>query len=223
MSDQMSDQLRDERTAAAPLTDADVDGLIPTFVATHADLNVAEQANIEAAARWAFGRRRVTTPEQLLTIEFSDRVHRRMFGDVWRWAGQQRTVRGDTDVDPHRIAPRMKVLFDDARYWHERDMFSPSERAIRLHHQLIRVHPYRRGNHRHARFMGDLYLHLIGVRRLAWGVAHAIGTVEATRRADLTALQKALDAATRTPGSDKLKSALDEAMRPPDAPRRRSR
>ena len=70
-----------DAAGATPLTDEDIDGLIPTFVATRADLNLAEQANIEAATLWAFGRRRVASTDRLLTIDFADRVHRRMFGD----------------------------------------------------------------------------------------------------------------------------------------------
>lgn len=39
---------------ATPLTPEDVEGLLPTWVATRADLNQVEQANIEVAVRWAF-------------------------------------------------------------------------------------------------------------------------------------------------------------------------
>ena len=67
--------------------------LVPTFVSTRADVDLAEQANLESAFRWAFGRRRVATPEKLLTVQFSDRLHRKMFEDVWRWAGRHCTTR----------------------------------------------------------------------------------------------------------------------------------
>ena len=73
--------LGDDAAGATPLTGDDIVGLIPTFISTRSDLNLAEQANIEAATLWAFGRRRVTNPDRLMTISFSDRVHRQMFGD----------------------------------------------------------------------------------------------------------------------------------------------
>ena len=73
----------DDAAGATPLTNEDIDGLIPTFVATRADLNLAEQANIETATLWAFGRRRVASTDRLLTIAYADRVHQRMFADAW--------------------------------------------------------------------------------------------------------------------------------------------
>ena len=100
---------------ATPLADEDIDGLIPTFVATRAELNLVEQVNIEAAMLWAFGRRRVVDANRLLTIDFADRAHRRMFGDVWRWAGKRRTQMTNIGIDPHEIVTQMKLLFDDVR------------------------------------------------------------------------------------------------------------
>jgi Fic-DOC domain mobile mystery protein B len=189
---------RDLVPLAGALSDDDLDGLIPTFVATRADIDLAEQANIEAATRWAFGRRRVADPEQLLTVEFSDRVHQRMFGDVWKWAGRHCTVRTATGVDPHRIEPRLSMVFDDARFWHTNGLDSPSERAVKLCHGLLKVHAYGCGNARHARFMADLYLHIVGVPRLAWSNAHEITSTESRKRSDFSALQQALDRATRS-------------------------
>jgi len=156
---------------ATPLSDEDLDGLIPTFIATRSDLNFAEQANIEAAMRWAFGRRRVASIERLLSIEFCDRVHKRMFGDVWRWAGKRRTRATNIGVDPTQITTQMQLLFGDAKYWHEHDSYSEIERAVRLHHRLVSIHPYRNGNGRHARFIADLYLHALSAPRLTWGMA----------------------------------------------------
>jgi Fic-DOC domain mobile mystery protein B len=177
----------------APLTADELEGLIPTYIASRADLDRAIQANIDAATRWAFGKRRVTTPEQLLTTAFCHRVHSRMFGDVWRGAGQQRTVAGVESTEPRWIAHRLRVLFEDARHWHVHDLHAPADRAVQLHHGLLKVHPYREGNEQHARFMADLYLHLIGAPRLEWSTAHALDATEAARRADPTALQHALD------------------------------
>lgn len=181
----------DDPTGATPLTVDDVDGLLPTFIATRADLNLAEQANIEAATLWAFGRRRVASVDRLLTIEFSDRVHRRMLGDVWQWAGRHRTQLTNIGVDPQQISTLMKLLFDDARYWHDHGTYEPAQRAVRLHHRLVSVHPYRNGNGRHARFMADVYLHITGEPRLTWGTGTNIGIDVTTRDEYIAALQAA--------------------------------
>ncbi|MGE5565281.1 MAG: cell filamentation protein Fic, partial [Parcubacteria group bacterium] len=51
--------------ANTPLMPSEREGLIPTYIATRAELNEAEQANINEADRWAFSRRRgdVLTPQ----------------------------------------------------------------------------------------------------------------------------------------------------------------
>lgn len=188
----MTAQLTGEDAAdATPLVDEDLDGLIPTFVATRAELNLVEQVNIEAAMLWAFGRRRVVDASRLLTIDFADRAHRRMFGDVWRWAGKRRTRITNIGIDPHEIVTQMKLLFDDVRYWHDHDIFPPSERAVRLHHRLVSVHPYRNGNGRHARFMADLYCQVSREPRLLWGAAQNIEVDTVVRRQYIAALQAA--------------------------------
>lgn len=179
------------------LTPDEIEAIIPTFVATRADVAIAEQANIEAASRWAFGRRRVVEPDELLTVEFADELHRRMFGDVWKWAGEHSPVRTATGVMPDRIQPRLESAFKDARFWHDNGLDTPSSRAIRIHDALAKIHPYRSGNRRHARFLADLYLHLLDEPRLTWHLDDDdTAPAGANRRADLTALQQALDRAT---------------------------
>jgi fido (protein-threonine AMPylation protein) len=178
-------------------SDAEIDDLIPTHIASRADLGIAEQANIESATRWAFGPRPVTTPEQLLTTEFSDQIHRRMFGDVWRSAGQhsERTV--EHDLAAGSVAYCLKTLFDVARFWHEHQLHTPAERAVRLHHELLEIRAYRSGNGPHARFMADLYLHLVDAPRLPSEDADVPEVAAGTHRANVNALQDALDSAAR--------------------------
>lgn len=151
------------------LSDEDLSGLIPKFIATRAELNLAEQNNIESATRWAFGSRRVANPEKMLTSTFSDEIHHRMFGDVWQWAGQHRVRQTNIGVEIYEISAQMRNLFDDAALWIVNSTYPSVEFAVRLHHRLVKVHPYVNGNGRHSRFMADLYLHSIGETRLTWG------------------------------------------------------
>ena len=82
----MSDEdLHGGDDAATNLTPEERIGLIPTWIVSRDDLNRAERANIAAGLRWARrGRFDVLDPASLFTL------HRRMFGDVWRWAGKPR-------------------------------------------------------------------------------------------------------------------------------------
>lgn len=176
---------------ATPLEDEDFDGLIPTFVATRGDLNVVEQANIEKATRWAFRRRGSLSIEDLFSVSFTIELHRRMFGDVWRWAGQQRPRETNIGVEPSRIMIDMRVLLDDAIFWHHHDTYNASERAVRVHHRLVSIHPFRNGNGRHSRFLADLYLHQMGGERLTWGAGQDLVIDSDTRKLYIATLRDA--------------------------------
>jgi Fic-DOC domain mobile mystery protein B len=178
-----------EPHGATPLTPEDGEGLLLNWVTTRADLNRVEQTNIEAAVRWAFvGRKPVSRVEDLLTSRFSDRLHKQMFGDVWTWAGKRRRRLTNIGVDPSDIAAQMKLVFDDAVYWHANDVFTPDELAVRIHHRLVCVHPYPNGNGRHTRLMADLYLHVAGRPRLTWGGGVPLGSPGVDRSRYIQAL-----------------------------------
>jgi fido (protein-threonine AMPylation protein) len=203
----MTDDLSPESRASATLERGDLEGLIPTFVATWADVDVTEHANIEAAAQWAFGRRRVATPAKLLTVEFADRVHRKMFDGVWRWAGHHRTTTHEHGVKPGSIAAAMMTILAAARKRHADGAGSPERRALQLHDALLAVRAYPGGNRRHARFMADLYLHLLDEPRLDWHLVQRIDrSGDETPSHGLTALEAALDQAMRP---HRLQTSLD--------------
>lgn len=158
----------DDPPDTTPLEAEDLEQLIPTDVATRADLNAVERDNILAARLWAFTERPFATVGALLHETAIDGIHRRMFGDVWRWAGKRRIRATNIGVHPTRIVQQLRDALDDATFWHEHATFDSVERAVRLHHRLVLVHPYVNGNGRHARFVADLYLHVNGEPLLPW-------------------------------------------------------
>jgi Fic-DOC domain mobile mystery protein B len=103
---------------ATPLTPAERDGLRQSWITHRRDLNEAEQENIVQGAAWA-RRQRGLTAAKLLDDGFAQRLHGRMFGDVWEWAGAYRKTERNIGVAPYRIAPDLAVLLDDARFWIE--------------------------------------------------------------------------------------------------------
>lgn len=186
----MSD-LFQEPDDATPLVPAERDGLKLTWITTRADLNAAEQDNIDAGAAWAFRSRRAN----ILTVAFSIALHRQMFGQVWDWAGHYRTTERNIGIAPYRIGTETAQLFDDAAFWVANETYEPDELAVRLHHRLVFVHPFPNGNGRHARMMADLLIRRIGAPPFSWGsnrddgVIHDIGElrkryVSALRAAD---------------------------------------
>lgn len=176
---------------ATPLTAEQLKGLRIAFISTHDELNRAEQANILRARLWARSARSIVMPD-MLTRDFIEDLHRRMYGDVWTWAGEQRTVDTNIGVDYPKIGVELRVLFDDARYWLEHKTFPPVEFAVRLHHRLVFVHPFPNGNGRLTRFYADLILtHHFKMKRMTWGGGQ-LGN-EDPRRADYIEALRAAD------------------------------
>jgi len=181
-----------EPSGATPIEMEDLEGLIPDFVATRADLNQVEFENITKALPWADRQARVLGPTGILDYGFVLALHRRMFGDVWTWAGTQRQRVTNIGVEPHSIATQSRLVLDDATFWHTHAVFDPDELAARLHCRLVSVHPFQNGNGRCTRMMADLYLTSIGADPFTWGGTNL--DVDGSGRATyIAALIKAAD------------------------------
>ncbi len=153
---------------ATPLQPNEREGLLQTWITHRRDLNEAEQENIVEGAAWVRGRRRVSL-ERMLSEEFIRTLHKRMFGDVWEWAGTFRTAERNIGVGAYRIGVELAGLLSDIRYWIEHETFPPDEIAIRFHHRLVAIHPFPNGNGRHARLAADLLIERLGGERFSWG------------------------------------------------------
>jgi len=173
---------------ATPLTDDDLKGLIPTGVSTRAQLDEFEARNIVMAEGWAPGSaflRSALTTEGAL-----NQLHERMFGETWRWAGRFRCVETNIGLEPWQISEALGGLHGDVTLWIEQQTFAWPEIAVRFHHRLVEIHPYRNGNGRHARFAADLLLLFNGQPRLSWGGVH-LGKESARRDEYIAALKEA--------------------------------
>jgi Fic-DOC domain mobile mystery protein B len=172
---------------ATPLTPEDLDGLLPSDLATRGDLDRAELENIVEARIWATGR--TWTPAALLDPFAVRDLHRRMFADVWRWAGTWRRRETSIGVAPETIAVRVRDLLDDALAWVAHATYPPDEIALRLHHRLALVHPFPNGNGRHARLCADLLARSLGQPVFTWSGGD-LGSADATRERYLAALRR---------------------------------
>ena len=150
--------------AATPITPEEMRDLIPAHIADRNDLNAAEQENIARGQEWALSRRRDTLSEKFIMD-----LHRRMFGDVWRWAGKFRRSERNLGIPFFEIPMQLRQLLNDARAWIEHSSYPPDEIAVRLHHRLVQIHPYVNGNGRHARLVADLLVMELGRERFSWG------------------------------------------------------
>lgn len=163
---------------ASPVDPNEIDGLLPSYIRTQEELNEWEQANIGRALAWVARARR----RDALSEAFVRELHRRMFDDTWRWAGSFRSTERNIGVAPEQIAPRLRDLLEDARYWLMHRTYPIDEAAARFHHRLVSIHCFANGNGRHARLMTDLLLVSRGQQPFTWGRADLVRTGDARER-----------------------------------------
>src|ERR1700692_752836 len=137
---------------------------IPSHVTLHSELNELEQQNILEADTGTFLRRRYPVNEP-----FGRNLHRRMFRDVWCWAGTYRRSDKSIGVQWQVIQPRLYEALEQTRYWIENKTFPPDEIVVSFHHSLVFIHPFPNGNGRWSRLMADILLVKLGQKRFTWG------------------------------------------------------
>lgn len=185
MGGHLSD-LFDEPDDATPLEPEERKGLLQTWITYRRDLNEAEQTNIVSGTAWAWRTRR----RDLLSEEFLRELHKRLFGEVWAWAGKFRKTERNIGIEPMRIPVELKTAFDDANYWIENETFVPDEIAVRLHHRLVAIHPFPNGNGRTTRLMADLVAVQVDQKAFTWGRQN-LTDINETRARYITALRAA--------------------------------
>jgi Fic-DOC domain mobile mystery protein B len=163
--------------------------LIPSLT-TRAELNAIERLNINAARVWAMRPRALQRPD-LLTDAFARELHRRMFNQVWRWAGRYRTTEKNLGWEVHRLTEGVRNAFDDAQYWMQHSTYPLHEAAVRLHHQLVAIHPWPNGNGRHSRLIADLLVVSRGGDELTWGARADLMGAGEMRNRYITAIRAA--------------------------------
>jgi Fic-DOC domain mobile mystery protein B len=159
----VSDPLFDTHDGNTPIDDDDADGLRPSWVRTRSDLNDAEAANILEARRAI----RAPSLDDVLDDLWLRRLHERMFGDVWSWAGKYRRSDRNIGIDWTAISARVRALVDDCRTWVAAD--DTRVCAARFHHRLVAIHPFPNGNGRHSRAATDYLCSALELPPPTWG------------------------------------------------------
>lgn len=184
---------REEPEGATPLDPDEKQGLRFPHVTTRGELDELEQTNIEDALAWIARRRKRSG--DIFDDVFVRRLHQRLFGDVWTWAGTYRRTEKNIGVDPLQIGMQLRVLLDDARFWADSGTFPPLEAAARFHHRMVQIHPFPNGNGRHARIAADVMLmEAYDHRPIAWANGFDLQADNDRRSAYIAAL-RAADAA----------------------------
>lgn len=174
-----------------PLDEDEVDGLVISTISTKSDLNEFEQQNIEDAIQWVL--MRSFRQQNVFTEAFVKDLHKRMYGSVWKWAGQFRKTNKNIGVDKWNIGAELKYLLDDAVYWIENKVYEPDEIAIRFKHRIVSIHCFPNGNGRHSRLMADIIIEkLFKLPVFTWGAASLVHNGDA--RSNYLKAVKAADA-----------------------------
>jgi Fic-DOC domain mobile mystery protein B len=179
-----------EPEGGTPIGADERETLLQTWITGRNDLNEAEQENIVKGAAWA-RRRRGGKAVDMLSDAYVKRLHKQMFGEVWKWAGTYRQTERNIGIEAYRIIAEVPVLFDDIRYWVEHGTYLRDEIAVRLHHRLTQIHPFPNGNGRLARMIADLLIERLGGEPFSWGGGNFVDIGEL--RAQYIAALKAAD------------------------------
>jgi len=172
-----------------PLDEDEKEGLLISTITTRGELDEFEQLGVERAMEWT--RKRRVALADILTEQFVRDLHKRMFQDIWRWAGDFRTSNKNLGVDVGEIRIELRKLFDDCRYWIDQKAFVEDEIGVRFSHRIVTIHPFANGNGRHSRLLGDIVVsHGLGRPYFTWGSIN-LTAKGAARSAYLQALRKA--------------------------------
>ena len=158
----------DYQEGQTPLDEDEKEGLLLPAISTRVELDEFEQLGVENAIAWL--NKRKLSPDKILTNEFVRRLHKRMFGTIWKWAGEFRTTNKNIGVDKFSINIELKNLLDDGTYWIANKTFLPDEIAVRISHRMVAIHPFANGNGRHSRLYADTFIHNgFGLPYFSWG------------------------------------------------------
>ena len=150
-----------------PISEEEKVGLKIKAISTMSELDEFEQQNIEEAIAWTL----INPPavEKILSEDFINLVHKKMFKDVWSWAGSYRRTNKNIGVDYYVIRQKVRTLINDCKYWIENQVYPSDEIANRFKHGLVSIHLYPNGNGRHSRLMADILIEALNGKPFTWG------------------------------------------------------
>ena len=169
-------------------TPIDISELLVSNISTRADLSRIEAKNIRKVLVKYFGGDFI---EDIAPFDFAwiQELHREMYGEVWRWAGNFRLRDLNIGGPWQHINEKLFNLIEDLKCW-ERSGVDIVEQAAGLHHAAVQIHPFPNGNGRWARTLTNIWLVLHRAPTVQWP-EHLIGDVSPIRDEYLVALKAA--------------------------------
>jgi Fic-DOC domain mobile mystery protein B len=181
----------DNKDRQTPLGEHEKEGLKIKSITTQRELDEFEQLNIEKAVEWTIHTK--LKRENILTEKFIKDLHKRMYGDVWKWAGEFRKTEKYIGIPWTQIRIELRNLLDDAKFWIDNNTYSPEKVAIRFKYRIVSIHCFPNGNGRHSRMMADIIIESIFDKEIfSWSQSN-MPKGNKTRKEYINALRKADD------------------------------
>jgi Fic-DOC domain mobile mystery protein B len=162
----------DNSPGQTPLDEEESEGLKIHSISTKGELDEFEQKNIEEVVLWTVGTK--IKVDKLFSESFIRSLHKRMYGEVWKWAGKFRQSEKNIGIESWRIPTELRVLLADAKFWIENETYPADEIAIRFKHRIVSIHCFPNGNGRHSRLIADLIVEKIfDLKTFTWGQSNS--------------------------------------------------
>ncbi len=175
------------RDGATPLDEEQTRGLKFKHITTLSELDEVEDINIQSGLEWLNGQR---NPDYL-SIEFLCKLHEKLFGDVWSWAGKFRKIEVNlSKIRSYDVGPQLINLFEDTKLWLQNDKMDWDEISAQLHHRLVSIHPFPNGNGRTTRIFTEFVQRRNGKEITSWMESLKDNPAE-RRKCYINALKKA--------------------------------
>ena len=172
-----------------PLNEEEKEQLLISSISTQGELNEFEQLNIQKAVEWSI--RKKISKENIFSEEFVRDLHRKMFDEVWKWAGHFRHSEKNIGIDPAQIGSSLNQLNGNCNLWVEKKIYPDEEIAILYKHKLVSIHCFPNGNGRHSRLMADVIInHIFEKKVFTWSRSNIVKKGE-SRTHYLSALKEA--------------------------------
>lgn len=161
------------------------------WIKTRSQLNIAEARGIAPVyTQYLLGKSRATSVAKF-DLQWSCKLHEKMFGAIWTWAGKPRLI----ELEGHwskfyNVKPDLCSLLADLVEWESSGM-NMLEQATLLHHRATLIHPFENGNGRWARLMANIWLKKNGHKIVRWPDDCIVGCAGAGRNKYIKAIKDA--------------------------------
>lgn len=175
----MSGYLFKDRDGQTPLPVDLRKGLKKKSVSNMGELDEFEEANIAKGLLWLD-----KCSDDPLDYQFWIKLHKKLFNDVWSWAGEIRDHElANPDFKmPYEIWPEFKQLIDDIKFWLKKDTYPFKEITARFHERIETIHPFANGNGRFGRILVEYFCRFHEEQLPTWGHSRRSNPEERRRK-----------------------------------------